>query len=399
MQHALFLAVRSLWWNRGRSLTIVFSMAITLWLPMTVHLALRQFQREIASRAADTPLILGARGSRIDLALHALYFEAQPPSSITMAAADSVTDDDLGTAIPLHSRFRTQPQPGVDGVPIVGTTTEYFEFRNLIPAAGELPTLLGDCVLGSDCARRLGLNVGDRLLSAPRNALNLAGDYPLQMTITGILQPSDSPDDAAVFTDIRTAWVIEGIGHGHQELNEQTDPALLLDDDSKNQITASMGVLPYLEINDENRDSFHFHGDVATFPLTAILVVPASEKARVQILGRYSSDSTLTQCIQPPDVIAELLSMVFRVEQLVRVCSIVAVLVTLLLLGLVLNLSLKLRAAEMQTMFRLGCSRLTIVRLQLAEVGVLLTAATGLAVVAGSVTSMIAADAIRHFLF
>jgi putative ABC transport system permease protein len=219
------------------------------------------------------------------------------------------------------------------------------------------------------------------------------------MTITGILQPSDSPDDAAVFTDIRTAWVIEGIGHGHQELNEQTDPALLLDDDSKNQITASMGVLPYLEINDENRDSFHFHGDVATFPLTAILVVPASEKARVQILGRYSSDSTLTQCIQPPDVIAELLSMVFRVEQLVRVCSIVAVLVTLLLLGLVLNLSLKLRAAEMQTMFRLGCSRLTIVRLQLAEVGVLLTAATGLAVVAGSVTSMIAADAIRHFLF
>jgi putative ABC transport system permease protein len=98
-------------------------------------------------------------------------------------------------------------------------------------------------------------------------------------------------------------------------------------------------------------------------------------------------------------VIAELLSMVFRVEQLVRVCSIVAVLVTVLLLGLVLNLSLKLRAAEMQTMFRLGCSRLTIVRLQLAEVGVLLTAATGLAVVAGSVTSMIAADAIRHFLF
>ncbi len=399
MRHAFFLATRSLWWNRGRSLTIVLSMAITIGLPVTVHMALRQFQQEISARASTTPLILGARGSRIDLALHALYFESAAPATITMADAKQLTDSSLGTAIPLHIRFRTQAQPGVNGVPIVGTSTEYFEFRNLVTAEGELPTLLGDCVVGSECASRLGLKVGDRLLSAPRNALNLAGDYPLQMNVTGILESSHSPDDSVVFTDVQTAWVIEGIGHGHQEVNAQTDPALLLSNDSKNQMTANMGVLPWLEINDENRDSFHFHGDSSAFPLTAILAVPASEKARVQILGRYSDSQTRVQCIKPPDVIAELLTMVFRVEQLVRVCSIAAAVVTILLLGLVLSLSLKLRAAEMQTMFRLGCSRLTIVLLQLAEICLLLLTATGTAFIAGTATVVFAADAIRRLLF
>lgn len=399
MIHALFLAWRSLLWYRGRSLTIILSLAITIWLPVTVRLVLNQFRNEISARAQSTPLVVGAPGSRIDLTLHALYFETLPPAATTMAEAEAVTSSSLGIAIPLHIRYRTQSRPGVDGASIVGTSPEYFEFRGLVIESGDMMSLLGDCVVGAGVAEKMHLIAGDSLLSAPRNAFNLAGDYPLKMKVSGILKRAHTPDDDAVFTDVRTVWVIDGIGHGHQELTPQTDPGLLLDSDGSSTITANAGVLPYTEITPDNIDSFHFHGEPATFPLTALIVVPNDEKSRVQLLGRFASSQSVAQCLKPPEVIDELLSIVFRIEQLVWVCSIAAAIVTCLLLGLVLALSMRLRAAEMQTMFRLGCSRLTIATLQAAEILLLLLAAAGLAAAASWLTILFGADWLRSLLF
>ena len=47
---------------------------------------------------------------------------------------------------------------------------------------------------------------------------DLSAEYPLKMRVTGILAPTGTPDDLAVFTDVKTAWVIDGIGHGHDDL-------------------------------------------------------------------------------------------------------------------------------------------------------------------------------------
>lgn len=399
MNHALFLAWRSLLWYRGRSITIILSLAITIWLPVTVRLVLNQFRSEISARAQATPLVVGARGSRIDLTLHALYFETLPPANTSMAEADRVTNSSLGIAIPLHIRYRTQSRPGVDGAPIVGTSPEYFEFRGLTVESGEMMSLLGDCIPGAGVAERMQLVTGDSIFSAPRNAFNLAGDYPLKMKVKGVLKRTHSPDDDAVFTDIRTAWVIDGIGHGHQELTPQTDPNLLLDSNKPNTIMANAGVLPYTEITPDNIDSFHFHGDPETFPLTAMIVAPNDEKSRVQLLGRFASSQATAQCLQPPEVIDELLSIVFRIEQLVWVCSIAAGVVTVLLLGLVLTLSMRLRAAEMQTMFRLGCSRMTIAMLQAAEILLVMLAALALAAAGSWLTILFGADSLRSLLF
>jgi putative ABC transport system permease protein len=404
MRHALFLAWRSLAWYRGRSLTIVLSLAIMMWLPVTVRLVLDQFRTEISSRAVATPLIVGARGSRIDLVLHGLYFDNMPPATIPMQAANELTESDLGTAIPLYARYRTQSQPGFSGAMIVGTSPEYFEFRRLTIESGEMMSLLGECVVGWSVAQRMGLKAGDSLLSAPENAFDLAGNYPLKMQITGVLARSLSADDDAVFTDVRTVWVIDGIGHGHQELNSQTDPGLLLPsqktkDGASESIVANASVLPFTEITEDNVESFHFHGEPDTFPLTAVLVVPNDEKSRVRILGRYSSKDSLVQCLKPPEVIDELLSIVFRIEQLVWGCSVAAAVVTVLLLTLIVNLTLRLRAAEMQTLFRIGCSRGTIAVVQTAEILIMFLAAALTAAIASWLTVRFCSDSIRTLLF
>lgn len=398
MRHAFYLALRSLRWYRGRAITIVLCLALTLWLPVTVRLLLNQFREEITLRADTTPLVVGARGSRIDLALHALYFDIQPPAMTSAAEADAIQQSGLANAVPLHIRYQTQSRNGWPGVPIVGTSPEYFEFRRLRVAEGRPVALLGECMVGAEAARRLNLRPGDSILSAPRNAFNLAGDYPLKLNVTGILEPSYSSDDDVVFTDTRTVWVIDGIGHGHQDLTQPADDALLLSRD-RTAVTASAAVLPYTEITAANVDSFHFHGEPENFPLTAVLAIPDSEKSRTLLLGRYASGQRSAQCLKPPEVVDELLSVVFRIEQLVWISSLVATSATALLLGLVLSLSLRLRAAEMQTMFRLGCSRFTVVRLLASEVVLMLAAGTTVALLAARLTQELASESMRQFLF
>lgn len=378
--NAFYLATRSLWWYRGRALTIILCLALTFWLPVTVRLLLNQFRSDISRRAVSTPLVIGAKGSRIDLALNALYFDTVAPDQTTMAEAHYVDDSGFALAMPLHTVYRTQSVNNVPGVPIVGATVEYFEFRGLRVREGQGLTLLGDCVVGSNVASRMTLAPGDQILSAPKNAFNLAGDYPLKMNITGILAPTSSPDDDVVFVDLKTAWIIDGIGHGHQKLDSETveDGRILQRNGST--VTASAAVLPYTEITPDNIDSFHFHGDEKDYPVSAVLAAPPSRRNQTLLLGRYASVRTESaQCVKPTDVMEDLLTIVFRVEQLVWLASLLSMTVTALLLVLVIALSIRLRHAEIRTMHKIGCSKSTVLVVLGMEVVLMLTVGIALA--------------------
>jgi len=131
-------------------------------------------------------------------------------------------------------------------------------------AQGSLMGRLGDCVLGAGVAKRLGLGPGDRLVSTPEQLFDLAGVYPLRMRITGVLRAMGTADDQAVFCDVKTTWVIEGIGHGHDEAKRQA-AAAVLENDGKN-VALDSSIYEFQEITPENIGSFHFHGDLGNSP-------------------------------------------------------------------------------------------------------------------------------------
>ena len=64
-------------------------------------------------------------------------------------------------------------------------------------------------VIGADVAKQLSLKTGDSLISTPETVFDIAGIYPLKMNIVGVLKQSHTPDDRAVFVDLKTAWIIE----------------------------------------------------------------------------------------------------------------------------------------------------------------------------------------------
>jgi len=368
MIDSLYVAWRYLSFNWARSLTLVACVTLIAFLPLSLQLLLDESERQLVSRAESTPLLVGAKGSALDLVMNSLYFGKTVPELISMAAVDRVAEDDLAMPIPLYVRFRAR------GFPIIGTNLAYFEFRRLRLAAGRSLVLLGECVLGARAAEELGLGPGDPLLSSPETLFDLAGVYPLKMRVAGVLAPTHGPDDLAVFVDLKTTWVIQGLVHGHADLSAVTDPTLVMER-SAGKVTATAKVAQYTEITAENIDSFHFHGSPDSYPITAVIALPRDEKAGAILRGRYIGTANASEAQQievPGTVVGELLATVFRVKSILDAVILVVAIATLLALTLVFALSLRLRQREIQTIFKLGCSRSTIARLLGAEIAIVL---------------------------
>jgi putative ABC transport system permease protein len=360
-------------YHKGKTVTLTICLTVAISLPVTAHLLVDLLQSELTKRAEATPLVIGPHGSRLDLVLHALYFHSESPGILRQSERFAIDQSGHAEAIPLVFRHRAR------GHPIVGTTLPYFRFRGLDLAQGRPLTRLGDCVVGWQVARTLGLTPGDRLRSDPENVFDLGGAYPMDMRVTGILARSNSPDDHSVFVDLRTAWILQGLGHGHDELSTQMPSEDILDQ-SGSHVVASPALPTHTRITAENVGSFHFHGDPADYPLTALIAVPRDERSATLLLGRYVALDSRYQALRPSVVVEELLGMVIQLKKFFDAQNFLMLAITALFISLVMLLSLRLRRQEMETLFHLGCSRGTMVILQAAELLILLCLSTALAV-------------------
>ena len=165
------------------------------------------------------------------------------------------------------------------------------------------------------------------------------------------------------------------MGHGHEDLNKTRDNSVILKR-SGDTVTANAKLFQYTEITTENMDGFHFHGDASIYPLTAVMAIPNDAKAGTLLRGRYL-DNPQYQVVRPTDVIEGLLENIFRIKSVIDgVIAIVGIAIILAII-LVFALSVRLRQRELMTIFKLGCSRLTAVRLIAAEI-VIIVLASGL---------------------
>ena len=373
--NALYLAFAYLRYHWARSLVLVLVAALILFVPVATQTLLSTSERALVARGEATPLLLGSRGSQLDLTMAALYFSDERPDPITMREVEAVWDSGLGIPIPVHTAFSSS------GFRIVGTTLDYFDFRDLTPSEGRGLSLLGDAVIGADVAMALGKGVGDTLVSAPENLFDLDGVYPLEMPIVGVLARTNTPDDAAIFVDIKTAWVIQGIGHGHEDVVTAADVA------SGTAALANAAVVQYQRITPENIESFHFHGSQDDFPASAVIVVPNDTRSATILKGRYLDSESPTQLIEPAGVIQGLVDRIFRIKALLDVVTAIIAIAALAAIGLAVFLSYRLRAREIATAVKLGARRGMVLRLLSAETVTLLLFSGCIAAVGAAIVS------------
>jgi len=387
----LYLAWRYLAYHPVKTLILVVSITLIFYLPSGLRVMVGQSERQLRSRAESTPLLIGAKGSPLELVLSSLYFSADVPETMPFGQAERVVDTGYALPIPLYVRFRAGDHP------IVGTSLDYFDFRRLRVERGRAFGMLGECVLGSRVADRRGLGPGDAVISSPESVFDLAGVYPLKMNVVGVLAPAGTPDDDAVFVDVRTAWVIEGLAHGHEDLSRPEAAPRVLKREG-NVYVGNASVVQFNEITPGNVESFHFHGDTKTFPITAILAVPESTKAGTLLRGRYLGSEERYQILHPRDVMDDLLGTILTIQGFVVAALAVVGMATLATASLVFWLSLRLRRREIETMVKIGGARTSIAFVLSSEIVLVLFLAGLLAALLTAATAWFGADVARALL-
>lgn len=369
--NTLRLAGYYLRFHKAKTVILVVCIGLTIYLPLTSHWLVAEFDARMSARAmesGETPLIIGLRGGKFDLVLHALNFKPLPKGSkFGVVEMDNLRKEGYSTAIPIfvndHAMGKGKEK---QKCPIVGTSLDYLEFRGLKFARGGPMTLIGDCVLGADAARLLNSQPG----GVVKPEIELGGIVAEQMkvsvklNVTGVLMKAHTADDRAIFTDLKTAWIVAGEGHGHGA-------------DEKHNIMLN----PAHRITADNLLDFHFHKPPGKLPLSAIIALPHNEGNATMQLGvdRYLDSEKPLQALVPDAVVGEMIDAVFQAKRFVDASQVAVAVCTGLFLMLVVMLSLRLRREEMETMFQLGCSRATMFWLQATELGIICIASTALA--------------------
>lgn len=370
--NALFLALRYLRAHPVRTAILVLGLTVAFALPAFTVLAADRVEDTLLARAEASPILIGKKGNEFDLTMGALYFRGQVRDPVEYGVVDQVRQLGYGIAIPLHVGHTA------GGVPVVGTSLDYLDARGLEVVEGRRPALLAEVVAGSEVASSFRLEPGDRVRADLANLYNIAGSYPLMLDVVGVLAPTGTPDDGAFFTDVKTTWALDGTLHGHDEVT--TDNALPGSEAGEN-LEATAALFMVSEVTDKNRATFHLHGDTSVLPVSAVLVYPPDPRAHDQLLGDWALHET-EQAVEPEQVMRTILGIVLRVRDgLIAWFGLVA-LSTLAFAGLVLSLSLRLRASELALVRRLGGARGTVTLLVGVEVGIILTLALALSAAA-----------------
>lgn len=356
MRASLSLALAHARFRWARTATLAVAVALIALTPVATRLVLNAAETALRARAAATPYIVGARGGALDLVLNGLYFTDARPPATEMATAEAIWESGLADAYPLHVRFRVAAQP------VVGVTVDYFAFRGLQLAEGRGLAVLGDAVLGAAAAAALGAGPGDRVTTAPETLFDLAGAYPLRMTVAGVLAPTGGPDDQAVFVDLGTAWIMEGIGHGHDA--DGDDPLAPVE--------------AFTEVTPDNLESFHFHGDPARFPISLVIAAPHDARSAAILRGRHLDPQGPTQIVAPAAVIDALLDQVFRVGRVLDAAAVAMAGGAALAIALALRLATRMRAAEFAALARIGCKKFMVAELVIADLVIVLSLAASI---------------------
>ncbi len=356
MGDSFYLAGKYLRHHRFTTLVLVASITLIMYLPAALQVIVNNAEEHFRARADATPLLVGPRGSPLELVLAGVYFDKPLNDILPMEQLRRIEEQELGQAIPLHVRYEARD------CPIVGTTMDYVQLRHLRTARGRMWNMLGECVVGARVASRLDIQIDDKIPVSTSTAFILDSP-PLRLHVVGVLDAMETPDDEAIFVELETAWIIEGLGHGHAHGAQHGSQAGQL----------------YTDITKENVASFHFHGDRDTFPITAIIVIPDDKRAQDLLLGQYLSSDATAQIVRPQKVMEALLERVVMVRSYMFAIIAVVSLVTLLMMTLVVVLSIRLRRAEIMTMSKMGCSRFKIASILGSQIAIILVVSTGIA--------------------
>lgn len=201
----------------------------------------KQLQDQFSRNIRGIDMVIGAKGSPLQLILSSIYQIDSPVGNIPLAEAERLTRNPMiKTAIPLamgdsYKSFR-----------IVGTNKKYLDHFGASLAQGQLFKNDLDVVIGPRVAAATGLKVGDSFAS--QHGLDGNGEEHgnKKYKVVGTLAPSNSVCDQLILTNVSSIWAVHnhdeevavGGGAPHEGSNEHHEGEEAHDDEHEHEASA-----------------------------------------------------------------------------------------------------------------------------------------------------------------
>jgi putative ABC transport system permease protein len=308
-----------------------------------------QLSRQLARDAEGIDLVVGAKGSPLQLILSAVYHIDIPTGNVALAAVDQLRANRLiAQVIPvsLGDNFR--------GFRIVGSEPTLIEHYRGRLAAGALWTAPMEAVLGAEVAHATGLSLASTFAGSHGLTAGGATHEESKYTVVGILMPTGTVLERLVITDKSSVWRV------HAGEPADADERAILEADRE---------------------------------VTALLVRYASPMAAAIVPRQVNAESRL-MAASPASELARLFAVVGVGINTMRVFAAVLMASSLLALFVTLYNALEERRYDIAIMRLLGASRSRIAVLMMLEAWLLAL----VAIVVGLLIGLVAVALVSYWL-
>ena len=304
-----------------------------------------QLEDRFTRDAEGIDMVVGAKGSPLQLILSAVYHVDIPTGNVPLEAVGMIRrQPGVAAAIPLAlgDSFRS--------FRIVGTEPEYLDLHGARLADGRMFAAPMEAVIGADVAATTGAGLGQRFVGGHGLAGGDEGPEHEEtpFIVTGRLARTGTVIDRLILTRVDSVWRVHGIEGPHEEHEDHEGH----------------------EDHDQHADE---GAHAAPAEVTAVLVRYGSAIAAVRLPGLINRQTNM-QAAVPAVEVSRLLALVGVGLDAVRAFAVLLMVTAGLSIFVALLSALKEREGDMAMLRVIGASRGAIIGQVLGE-GLLLAAA------------------------
>ncbi len=192
-----------------------------------------QFENKMTKDAEGIDLVVGAKGSPLQLILSSVYHIDFPTGNIDMEEAMGLSRNRLvKNIIPLGMGDNYQ------GYRIVGSNYDYLDLYKAEVENGKRWTKPFDVVLGKDVADKLEFKVGDQFIGSHGIGSSSHDHDEHPYTVTGILAPMGNVLDKLILTSIESVWYTHDDEHDHDKFEAEVSTTGFPETDEDREVTS-----------------------------------------------------------------------------------------------------------------------------------------------------------------
>ena len=303
-----------------------------------------QIEKQLQNNLKGIDMVIGAKGSPLQLILSSVYHIDNPTGNIFYKEANKLVDNPLvDFAIPVSYG------DSYNGYRILGTTHEYPNLYGFDLKEGKLWSNSMEVVVGSTVAKNNNLNIGDRFFGTHGLGEGGHAHDNHYYQVVGIINPSNSVIDKLIITDIKSVWDV----HNHDLSSDHSHDDHCHDHHDHHHDENCI----------ENNISIY---DMDEFMITSMLVKFKSPIGLIQ-LPRKVNETTNLQAAIPIFEINRLTNLIGFGVQTINLIALIIIIVSGLSIFISLYNSLKKRRYEMALIRVHGASKWQLIKLILIE--------------------------------